>query len=323
MTRYLDFEKQIADIEGELKELELLVNQSTNNKRLLEKMKDLQDRRDKVLSKVHENLTPWQRVQLAKHPDRPQFLDYLSALFTDFIPLAGDRFFGEEPAIIGGLARFQSRSVMVIGQHKGKVLEERLHYKFGMPNPEGYRKAQRLMNLASYYQIPILSFIDTPGAGAGEEAEARGQGEAIAKGIQACLKAETPVIAIVIGEGFSGGAIAVGTADRFLMLENSIFTVISPSACASILWKDTQHAETAAAAMKITAQDVKNLGIADEVIAEPLGGAHRDADLTYRNVTKAILNHLSELQLLAPEKLIHTRRHKYLSGGISALSENT
>jgi len=317
MTKYLDFEKQIADVEGELKELEILINQSTNKKRLLEQMKLLQDRRDKVLIKVHENLTPWQRVQLAKHPDRPQFLDYLSALFVDFVPLAGDRFFGEETAIIGGLARFQGRSVMVIGQHKGKVLEERLHYKFGMPNPEGYRKAQRLMNLASYYQLPILSFIDTPGAGAGEEAEARGQGEAIAKGIQACLRAEVPVIAIVIGEGFSGGAIAMGTADRFLMLENSIFTVISPSACASILWKDTQYAETAAAAMKITAQDVKNLGIADEVITEPLGGAHRDAEKTFRDVGRTILHHLSELQLMASEKLVQTRRQKYLGGGFS------
>lgn len=312
MTKYLDFEKQIADVEGELKELEILINQSTNKKRLLEKMKLLQDRRDKVLMRVHEHLTPWQRVQLAKHPDRPQFLDYLSALFVDFVPLAGDRLFGEETAIIGGLARFQGRSVMVIGQHKGKVLEERLHYKFGMPNPEGYRKAQRLMNLASYYHLPILSFIDTPGAGAGEEAEARGQGEAIAKGIQACLRAESPVIAIVIGEGFSGGAIAVGTADRFLMLENSIFTVISPSACASILWKDTQHAETAAAAMKVTAQDIKAFGIADEIIPEPLGGAHRDAEATFKNVAQVLNHHLSELQLLAPEKLVQTRRQKYL-----------
>lgn len=312
MTKYLDFEKQIADVEGELKELELLINQSTNKKSLLEKMKLLQDRRDKVLMRVHEHLTPWQRVRLAKHPDRPQLLDYLSALFVDFVPLAGDRLFGEEPAIIGGLARFQGRPVMVIGQHKGKVLEERLHYKFGMPNPEGYRKAQRLMTLASYYHLPILSFIDTPGAGAGEEAEARGQGEAIAKGIQACLRAESPVIAIVIGEGFSGGAIAVGTADRFLMLENSIFTVISPSACASILWKDTQHAETAAAAMKVTAQDIKALGIADEIISEPLGGAHRDAATTFKNVAQVLNQHLSELQLLTPEKLVQTRRQKYL-----------
>lgn len=317
MTKYLDFEKQIADVEGELKELEILIDQSTNKKRLLEKMKPLQDRRDKVLMRVHEHLTPWQRVQLAKHPDRPQFLDYLSALFVDFVPLAGDRLFGEETAIIGGLARFQGRPVMVIGQHKGKALEERLHYKFGMPNPEGYRKAQRLMNLASYYHLPILSFIDTPGAGAGEEAEARGQGEAIAKGIQACLRAEVPVIAIVIGEGFSGGAIAVGTADRFLMLENSIFTVISPSACASILWKDTQHAETAAAAMKITAVDIKELGIADEIIAEPLGGAHRDAEVTFKNVAEVLNRHLSALQLMAPEKLVQTRRLKYLGSGFS------
>ncbi len=318
MTKYLDFEKQIADVEGELKELEILINQSTNKKRLLEKMKSLTDRRDKVLMRVHENLTPWQRVQLAKHPDRPQFLDYLSALFVDFVPLAGDRLFGEEAAIIGGLARFQGHPVMVIGQHKGKALEERLHYKFGMPNPEGYRKAQRLMNLASYYGLPVLSFIDTPGAGAGEEAEARGQGEAIARGIQACLRAEVPVIAIVIGEGFSGGAIAVGTADRFLMLENSIFTVISPSACASILWKDTQHAETAAAAMKVTAQDVKTLGIADEIIPEPLGGAHRDAETTFTNVAQAIKYHLSALQLLAPDKLIQTRRQKYLGKMVSS-----
>ena len=221
--------------------------------------------------------------------------------------------FGEEPALIGGLAKLHGRSVMVLGQQKGKALEDRLHHKFGMPNPEGYRKAQRLMKLAGQYELPILSFIDTPGAGAGEEAEARGQGEAIAKGIQTCLQVGVPVIAVVIGEGFSGGAIAVGTADRFLMLENSIFTVISPSACASILWKDVQHAETAASAMKITAEDVKRFGIADAIIPEPLGGAHRDPKSVFTVVGQALLNHLNELQILTASSLIQARRQKYLN----------
>ena len=312
MTQYLDFEKQIADVEGELKEVEALIAQSGQTNALADKIQQLKTRRDQVLAKMHANLTPWQKAQLAKHPERPQFLDYLEALFTDFVPLAGDRLFGEERALIGGLAKFQGKSVMVLGQQKGKTLEDRMEHHFGMPNPEGYRKAQRLMNLASYYRLPILSFIDTPGAAAGEEAEARGQGEAIAKGIQACLRAESPIIAIVIGEGFSGGAIAVGTADRFLMLENSIFTVISPSACASILWKDTQHAETAAAAMKITAEDVKSFGIADEIIKEPLGGAHRDPTATFQNVADVLLRHLTDLQRLSSEILIQNRRKKYL-----------
>lgn len=312
MRSFLDFEKPIAELEGKIEELRHL-SMGRKDLNITEEIATLQKKSEKLLLKTYASLTPWQKVQIARHPDRPHFTDYRNYLFEEFFELSGDRAFGEDRAIIGGLALFQNQRVMVIGQEKGRTTEKRLEHNFGYARPEGYRKCQRLMELADHWGIPILSFIDTAGAYPGIDAEARGQAEAIASCIQACFRVRVPTISIVVGEGFSGGAIAIGTTDRILILEHAVYTVISPEGCASILWKDAEQKEKAAQALRLTAQDLDELGIVDEVILEPLGAAHRDPVGVFENVRSALKRHLAELSQRKPEELIAQRREKYAS----------
>ena len=265
-----------------------------------------------------QNLPPWQKVQVARHPGRPHCLDYVKGLITDFTPLAGDRGYAEDNAIIGGLGRFEGRSVVVIGQEKGHDTESRVKHNFGMARPEGYRKAQRLMHLAERFGLPVLTFVDTAGAYPGIGAEERGQAQAIARSIEVCLELTVPIVSLVIGEGGSGGAIAIAAANRVLMLEHSVYSVISPEGCASILWRDGSHATDAANALKLTAQDLLALGVIDEVIPEPVGAAHRDSDAAITAAGKAIRNSLVSLQGLDGNALRQQRRDKFLKMGDTA-----
>ncbi|MFZ1105514.1 MAG: acetyl-CoA carboxylase carboxyltransferase subunit alpha, partial [Hyphomicrobiaceae bacterium] len=260
-------------------------------------------------------LTPWQKTQVARHPDRPHCLDYVSALIEDFIPLAGDRYFAEDAAIMGGIGRFRGRSIVMIGHEKGSDTEGRIKHNFGMARPEGYRKAVRLMDLAEKFDLPVLALVDTAGAYPGIGAEERGQAEAIARSTDRCLSLTVPMVAVVTGEGGSGGAVAIATANRVLMLEHSIYTVISPEAAASILWRDTTRAIDAATSMKITAQDLKTLGVIDVIISEPVGGAHRDPALVFRRTGDAVAKAFSELSGLGPEGVRRQRHDKYLAIG--------
>jgi acetyl-CoA carboxylase carboxyl transferase subunit alpha len=264
-------------------------------------------------------LTPWQKTQVARHPDRPHTVDYLKAMIDDFMPLAGDRSFGEDSAVIGGLGRFQGRSVMVIGLEKGRDTETRIKHNFGMARPEGYRKARRLMELADRFGIPIITFVDTAGAYPGVDAEERGQAEAIARCIDTCLNVRVPLIALVIGEGGSGGAIALATGNVVLMLEHSIYSVISPEGCASILWRDNEQAKTAAEALRLTAQDLERLGVIDGIIPEPIGGAHRQTEATFAAVREAIDMHMNQLVRIDAGQLRARRRDKFLQMGRNGL----
>ena len=282
---------------------------------IAEKVTRLRGKVDKDLKSTYAKLTPWQKTLVARHPDRPHCLDYIENLITDFLPLAGDRSFSEDAAIIGGLGRFQGRSVMVIGQEKGRDKETRLKHNFGMARPEGYRKARRLMKLADRFAIPVLTFIDTPGPNLGVDAEERGLAEAIARSIETCLDLRVPLISVIIGEGGSGGAIALATGNVVLMLEHSIYPVISPEGCASILWRDSGQAKTAAEALKLTAQDLEGLGVIDGIIPEPIGGAHRNRDEIFANVIDAISQHLQNLLPLEGGQLRARRREKFLAMG--------
>ena len=310
---FLDFEKPIAELEGKIAELRHLSDSDGIN--IAEEVSRLQSRVDKDLRSAYAKLSPWQKTQVARHPDRPHALDYIRTLIEDFMPLAGDRAFGEDSAVVGGLGRFQGRSVMVIGLEKGRDTETRLKHNFGMARPEGYRKARRLMELADKFGIPVITLVDTAGAYPGVDAEERGQAEAIARCIDCCLALRVPLISVIIGEGGSGGAIALATGNVVLMLEHSIYSVISPEGCASILWRDGEQAKPAAEALKVTAQDLERLGVIDGIIPEPLGGAHRAPEATFAAVRDTLEMHLNQLVRIDPGQLRARRRDKFLQMG--------
>lgn len=316
MTVFLDFERSIAELEEKIEELRHLDNAGKVN--IVAEITTLQKKADKLLKQAYSNLTPWQKVKVARHPERPQFFNYLG-LFEEFTPLAGDRCFGEDQAIVGGLARFRGKPVMVIGQQKGQDTEERIRHNFGMARPEGYRKARRLMDLAERFHLPLITFIDTNGAWPGIDAEERGQAEAIARSTEACLKIQVPLISIVIGEGGSGGAIAIGTANTVMMMEHAVYSVISPEGCASILWRSAEKAPEAAEAQRITAQDLYKLGVIDQIIAEPMGGAHRHPEIAIRSAGEAIDQALISLSAHEGRKLVQMRRDKFLQMGKKGL----
>ena len=318
MRHFLDFEKPIAELEGKIEELRRM--QEPGGLNIAEEVARLTDKADKQLRTTYARLTPWQKTLVARHPNRPKALDYLRGLFTDYTPLAGDRAFGEDAAIVGGLARFHGRRVMAIGTEKGDDTESRVAHNFGSARPEGYRKVRRLIELAGRFNLPVLTFVDTSGAFPGIEAEARGQAEAIARSTEACLDAPVPIIATIIGEGGSGGAIALATGDRVLMLEHSIYSVISPEGCASILWRDAAQANVAAEALRLTAEDLRALHLIDQVVAEPLGGAHRERDATVTAVGDAIQALLLPLCELDGPTLIARRREKFLAMGRDGLA---
>jgi acetyl-CoA carboxylase carboxyl transferase subunit alpha len=312
MAQYLDFEKPIAELEGKISELKLIAHAGELN--IAEEIIKLQSKVSRLLSDIYSTLTPWQKVQVARHPERPQFLDYLTYLFTDFIELSGDRLFAEDAAIIAGFATFQGQKVMVIGQQKGHETDERIKHNFGMAKPEGYRKAQRLMKLADTCNLPIITFIDTAGAYPGIEAEERGQAEAIASCMDVSAQVSVPIISVIIGEGGSGGAIALGVANEVLMLEHAIYSVISPEGCASILWHSSEKASTAAVAQKLTAQDLKALNIIDHIIPEPLGGAHRASQEMYQNFSSALKSILEKITKEARDSDMKAkRREKFMA----------
>ncbi len=314
MYNYLDFEKPVQDLDGKIIELKKLA-ESGEAVDVADEIARLEKRSKDALRDVYKALTPWQKVQVARHPDRPHCLDYVKGLFTDFAPLAGDRTFGEDHAIIGGFARFRGEPVAVIGQEKGSDTASRLKHNFGMAMPDGYRKAVRIMELADRFGIPLVTLVDTAGAYPGVEAEERGQAEAIARSTEMCLNVKVPVVSVIIGEGGSGGAIAIATGNRVYMLEHSIYSVISPEGAASILWRDSARAKEAATAMKITADDLKALGIVDGIIAEPIGGAHRDPDKVIASAGDTIAQALDELNKRTGEQLRNDRRQKFLNIG--------
>jgi len=308
MRDYLEFEKPLREIE---EKIEKLAAAGSGKSSAQDDIRKLRMKLAQLEHELYRKLTPWQRTQLARHPQRPSTLDYISEIFLDFLEFHGDRSFGDDRAIVGGFARFNDRSVMVIGHQKGKTLKERMQRNFGMPNPEGYRKALRLMRMAEKFGRPIITFIDTPGAYPGIGAEERGQAEAIARNLYVMSRLTVPLISIVIGEGGSGGALALGVTDRILMLEHSVYSVISPEGCAAILWDDPAKVPDAAAALKMTAQDLLDLKIVDEVIPEPLGGAHREPKAVTERVAKTLTNQLHHLNALSVSQLLSQRDHKY------------
>ena len=313
MTKFLDFERPIAELESKIEELRHLAN--TDDLNIAKEISSLQTSAERLLQQTYKNLTPWQKVQVARHPDRPKFFDYLSAFIEDFMPLAGDRLFAEDSAIIGGIGLFMGRVIMVIGQQKGSDTETRLKHNFGMAKPEGYRKAIRLMELANRFRLPILTFVDTAGAYPGVDAEERGQAEAIARSIETCLKVKVPLVSVVIGEGGSGGAIAIAAANTVLMLEHSVYSVISPEGCASILWRSSSKASEAAEAQRLTAQDLLQFGVVDKIIPEPIGGAHRYSQEVFHNLKDAIEQAFESLLTLDGHKILDHRRQKFLKMG--------
>lgn len=309
----LEFEKPVLELESKITELRNV--SSTGEVNISDEITRMQNKADRLLQQTYGKLTAAQKVQVARHQERPHFLDYVNELIEDFTPLAGDRNFAEDHALLGGLGRFNGQSCIIMGQEKGFDTKSRLHHNFGMARPEGYRKAQRLMKMASQFQIPIITLIDTAGAYPGMGAEERGQSEAIAKSIESCLRTDVPIVSVVIGEGGSGGAVAIAVADRIYMLEHSIYSVISPEGCASILWRDGKHAQDAAAALKLTAQDLEGLKLIDGIIAEPIGGAHRYRTDTIQNVGHTIDKALKDLTPWDPAALIQSRREKFLAFG--------
>jgi acetyl-CoA carboxylase carboxyl transferase subunit alpha len=310
---HLDFERAIAEVEQQIGQLRTLARE--RNLDVTTELRSLERKLHGLKQDTFRNLSPIERVQVARHPRRPYTLDYLEMVFTDFTELAGDRMFRDDASIVGGWARLGADSVMVIGQQKGRDMKENLKRNFGMPHPEGYRKALRLMKLAEKFGRPVVTLIDTPGAYPGLGAEERGQAEAIARNLREMAALRVPAVALVIGEGGSGGALAIGVADRVLMLENSVYSVISPEGCAAILWKDGNEREKAARAMRITAEDLKELGVIDDIVPEPAGGAHSDWEATAAQVKEALVRHLDELKALSPEELRAGRWKKYLEMG--------
>jgi len=313
MPTFLEFEKPIAELEGKIEELRHLSDQGDMN--IADEVAKLQTKADRLLRQTYAKLTAWQKTLVARHPERPHFTDYVGSLIEDFTPLAGDRAFAEDLAILGGLGRFRGRSAMIIGHEKGADTTSRLRHNFGMARPEGYRKAQRLMGLADRFKLPVITLIDTPGAYPGVDAEARGQAEAIARCIEVGLKIRVPFVAAVIGEGGSGGAIALAAANRVLMLEHSVYSVISPEGCASILWRSGDQAQEAAEALKLTAEDLLRLGVIDRVVPEPVGGAHRNPADTVVALGDAIEAALGELRAQDGPSLRVARRQKFLEMG--------
>jgi acetyl-CoA carboxylase carboxyl transferase subunit alpha len=314
MRAYLDFEKSVAELEAKIAELKALADNG-DPAAISDEISRLEAKAATALNELYANLTPWQKTQVARHPERPHFADYIEALIEDFTPMAGDRAFGEDEAIVGGFGRLAGQSVCVIGQEKGSDTDTRLRHNFGMARPEGYRKAIRLMEMADRFSIPIVTLVDTAGAFPGIDAEERGQAEAIARSTEACLAVGVPNVSVIIGEGGSGGAIALATANRVMMLEHSIYSVISPEGAASILWRDGAKAQEAATNMKITAQDLLKLGIIDSIISEPAGGAHRDQEKVIRATGEAIQSSLRTLVPLGRDVLIEARASKFLEIG--------
>jgi acetyl-CoA carboxylase carboxyl transferase subunit alpha len=311
MPTFLDFEKPIAELQGRIDELRA----SDSAIDIGPEVGRLQAKSDKLLKDTFAKLSPWQKTQVARHPERPHFKDYAAGLFAEFVPLAGDRAFADDQAIVGGFATFRGRRVMVLGHEKGEDTASRLRHNFGMGKPEGYRKAIRLVQLADRFGLPIVTLVDTSGAFPGLQAEERGQAEAIARSTEACLQARVPVVAAIVGEGGSGGAVALAAGNRVLMFEHAVYSVISPEGCASILWRTADRAPEAAEAMRMTAQDLKGFGVVDQIVPEPLGGAHRDRSGAVRALGDALAGALGELAALAPDELKRARREKFLAMG--------
>ena len=318
MKVFLDFEHKIAELEKKIEELRHLSDSSSVN--IANEISKLQSKADRLLRSTYQSLTPWQKVLVARHPERPHFRDYADILLEEYTSFSGDRNFADDKAITGGLAKFQGTTCVVLGNEKGANTNDRIHHNFGMARPEGYRKAQRLMTLADRFRLPVLTFVDTPGAYPGIDAEERGQAEAIASCIDVCLSIRVPIISVVIGEGGSGGAIALATANHAIMLEHSIYSVISPEGCASILWRNADKAQDAAKALRLTAQDLQHFNLIDEVVPEPVGGAHRDPGKAIRSLGERIRATLDALLTLDREELRQRRRGKFLAMGKSGLN---
>ena len=314
MTIYLDFEKDLAEVHSKISDLEGLPD-SSSSKNIKNEIKLLKSRTVDILSNIYADLSPWRKCQVARHPDRPHTTDYINYIINEYTPLSGDRNFAEDLAIVGGLGRLGDTPVVVIGHEKGNSTESRIKRNFGMARPEGYRKAARLMKLADKFGLPIITFIDTPGAYPGKGAEERGQAEAIARSTQTCLEVSVPIISIIIGEGGSGGAIAMASANTLIMLEHSIYSVISPEGCASILWKNSDKMREAADALQLTAQHLKKIGVVDKVIKEPLGGAHRDKKKALEEVKKSLLEEIIAFQKIDRQKIKKQRSDKYINMG--------
>ena len=313
MPSFLDFEKPIAELQGRIDELRDTAAEGSVD--LAADIARLQAKSDKLLKDTFARLTPWQKTQVARHPERPHFKDYVAALFDEFVPLAGDRAFGDDQAILGGFATFRGRKIMVLGHEKGDDTASRLRHNFGMGKPEGYRKAIRLVELANRFGLPIITLVDTSGAFPGIQAEERGQAEAIARSTEACLNAGVPIVAAIVGEGGSGGAVALAAGNRVLMFEHAVYSVISPEGCASILWRTADKAPEAAEAMRITAQDLKAFGVIDDIVAEPLGGAHRDWPAAIESLGNALSSALGDIAALTPAELRKDRQAKFLKMG--------
>ncbi len=313
MLTYLDFEKPIAELERRLTELRETASAGSID--IDSEVAKLEAKSAKLLKDTYARLTPWQKSQVARHPDRPHFKDFVAGMTDDFMPLAGDRAFADDPAIIGGLARIGGKKVMLIGHEKGDDTASRLKHNFGMAKPEGYRKAIRLMSLADRFGLPVVTLVDTPGAFPGVQAEERGQAEAIARSTEQCLSLKVPLIAVVVGEGGSGGAVALAAANRVLMFEHAVYSVISPEGCASILWRTSDKAADAAEAMKITANDLQALGVADRIVEEPLGGAHRDPAAAIESLKAAVVEEITGYEAFRPDELLAQRRAKFLAIG--------
>jgi acetyl-CoA carboxylase carboxyl transferase subunit alpha len=317
MKNYLNFETDIKNLEIEIEKLKDPYNHDGLSEVDTKKISESQEEIDKKLKEIYSNLDPWQTTLVARHEDRPKAKFFIENIFEEFIPLSGDRFYGEDKSVLAGFAKFNEKSVLVIGQEKGDSLETRIERNFGMMRPEGYRKTIRLMKLANKFNIPIISFIDTPGAYPGVGAEERGQAEAIAKSIECCMSLSVPTFAIIIGEGGSGGAIALASSNKVIMLENAIYSVISPEGCATILWRDPKRTLDAAKAMKLSSKDLLELKVIDEIITEPVGGAHRDRDLTLNNVRRSIENNLNEFFNMSRDEVLKHRKNKFLAIGRS------
>lgn len=318
MQTYLEFEKPIAELEGKIHELRS-VGQTDGAVDIFDEIQKLEVKVAEQVERLYKNLDAWQKTQVARHPARPHCMDYIETLVDDFTPLAGDRLYSEDYAVIAGLGRWQGQSVAILGHEKGSNTQSRLKHNFGMARPEGYRKAIRIMDIAERFNLPVVTLVDTAGAYPGIGAEERGQSEAIARCTDKCLQLGVPFVSVIIGEGGSGGALALATASRILMLEHSIYTVASPEACASILWRSSEHANTAATALKVTAQDLEQLGVIDRILTEPVGGAHRDRTQTMSDVGLAVAGELAKLASLSPQELRDNRRQKFLDMGRSGI----
>ena len=313
MLTYLDFEKPIAELEARVRELKETADNGEID--IQPEVDKLEAKASKLLTDTYSKLSPWQKAQVARHPERPHFKDYIAGMADEFVPLAGDRAYGEDPAIVGGFAKIGGRKVMLIGHEKGEDTASRLKHNFGMAKPEGYRKAIRLMRLADRFGLPVVTLVDTPAAFPGVEAEERGQAEAIARSTEECLELKVPIVAAIVGEGGSGGAVAIATANRVLMFEHAIYSVISPEGCASILWRSADKAADAAEAMRITANDLAALGVVDRIVPEPVGGAHRDSAEAIATLKSAILEELKGCSAMKPKQLLQQRRAKFLAIG--------